>query len=109
LSKERREKVKQVLQLIEEIINSEEKVWNAGKDWVHYSGPYFDSKEYTNTVKTLLDGWLVLGAKGSKFERLFCKQYNKPYGILTNSGSSANLLMMASMASRRLYNFPKGT
>lgn len=109
MSKERREKVKQVLQLIEEIINSEEKVWNAGKDWVHYSGPYFDSKEYTNTVKTLLDGWLVLGAKGSKFERLFCKQYNKPYGILTNSGSSANLLMMASMASRRLYNFPKGT
>ena len=34
---------------------------------------------------------------------------DKKYGILTNSGSSSNLIMMSALTSKRLYNFPKGT
>ena len=39
----------------------------------------------------------------------FPKHFGKDHGILTNSGSSSNLLMMASLGSKRGYNFPKGT
>jgi len=57
----------------------------------------------------LLDGWLVMGDKSIKFERKFPRYYGKEFGVLTNSGSSANLLMMASLTSKRGHNFPKGT
>tara|TARA_R110000765_G_scaffold426485_2_gene542289 strand:- start:277 stop:1620 length:1344 start_codon:yes stop_codon:yes gene_type:complete len=101
----------QILSLVDKYIKTKQsnKVWRPGEDWVYYAGPYFDSAEYVNGIKTMLDGWLVLGAVGTKFERRFCEFYKKPRGILTNSGSSSNLLMMLSMTSKRLYNFQKGT
>ena len=103
------QKIDQILSLVREVIDSRKPSWTAGEDWVYYAGPYFNSEEYVKTVSTLLDGWLVLGAKGTEFEKKFSSIYEKEYGILTNSGSSANLLMMASMTSKRLYNLPKGT
>jgi dTDP-4-amino-4,6-dideoxygalactose transaminase len=39
----------------------------------------------------------------------FPEQFGKTRGVLTNSGSSANLLMMTAMKSKRGYNFPAGT
>ena len=104
-----KQKIDQILSLVKEVIDSRKPSWTAGEDWVYYAGPYFNSEEYVKTVSTLLDGWLVLGAKGTEFEKKFSSIYEKEYGILTNSGSSANLLMMASMTSKRLYNLPKGT
>jgi CDP-6-deoxy-D-xylo-4-hexulose-3-dehydrase len=103
--------MKEILNLIEEHIDKKhsEKIWEAGKDWVQYAGPYFTSEEYTAAVKTLLGGWLVLGAEGIKFETNFPKLFGKKHGLLVNSGSSANLLMMLAMTSKRGYNFPKGT
>ena len=103
------DKMRQIKNLVKEIIDLKTDEWSPGKDWVHYAGPYFDSEEYVSAIASLLDGWLVLGKEGTKFENRFSKFFNKPYGLLTNSGSSSNLLMMASMASKRLYNFPKGT
>ena len=85
------------------------KSWEKGKDWVQYAGPYFSNDEYLNAIETLLKGWLVLGEKGISFEHNFPKILGKEYGILTNSGSSSNLIMMSAMSSKRLYNLPKGT
>ena len=85
------------------------KTWTAGKDFVNYAGPYFDEHEYLSVMDTLLDGWLVMGDKSLKFEKEFPKQFGKEHGILTNSGSSSNLLMMATLTSKRGYNLPKGT
>ena len=50
-----------------------------------------------------------MGDAGLKFEREFPKQFGRDRGIVTNSGSSSNLLMMASLTSKRGYNLPKGT
>lgn len=83
--------------------------WVAGKDFVKYAGPYFDSAEYVSAVETLLDGWLAMGEKSLRFEHKFSKIMGQPFGILTNSGSSSNLLMMESLKSKRGYNLPKGT
>ena len=100
-----------ILKNIEDFIKEKHasKKWDAGKDWVQYAGPFFDDKEYTAAVKSLLNEWLVLGQDAITFETLFPKQFDKEYGILTNSGSSSNLLMMLAMTSKRLYNLPKGT
>lgn len=91
------------------ITNKEKKKWTAGIDTVQYAGPYFDHQEYVAAVESLLSGWLVLGKDAQTFERNFPKQFGKKYGILTNSGSSSNLIQMNSLKSKRLWNFPDGT
>ena len=100
-----------ILLLVSEYIDAKhrEKTWIPGKDWVQYAGPYFSSAEYVSAVKSLLGEWLVLGADAIKFEAKFPKLLGKEYGILTNSGSSANLLMMLALTSKRGLNLPKGT
>jgi CDP-6-deoxy-D-xylo-4-hexulose-3-dehydrase len=85
------------------------KKWIAGEDWVQYAGPYFDAEEYTESTKALLNGWLALGQNGIKFEQQFPKLMGKQFGVLTNSGSSSNLIMMSALTSKRLTGFPKGT
>ena len=103
--------MEEILKLIEQYINTKTfaKQWKAGDDWVQYAGPFFGTEEYTESVKALLNGWLVLGQQGIRFETLFPKQVGREYGVLTNSGSSSNLIMMSALTSKRLYNLPKGT
>ncbi len=103
------DKKEKILKLIEDYIDSKTKKWVAGEDWVQYAGPFFDKNEYVASINTLLDGWLVLGQQGINFETLFPKLLEKKYGILTNSGSSSNLIMMSSLTSKRLHKFPTGT
>ena len=85
------------------------KTWTAGKDFVNYAGPHFTADEYVSAAETLLGGWLVMGDKSIKFEKQFPPQFQKRHGILTNSGSSSNLLMLASLTSKRGHHLPKGT
>ena len=91
--------------LVAQYINDKHKAktWTAGKDWVQYAGPYFDSNEYVNAVGTLLDEWLVLGNDAIQFEKKFPPLLGKTHGIVTNSGSSANLLMWAAIMSRKSF------
>ena len=103
------EKLDRILELIEDYVSDSDQSWKAGEDWVRYAGSYFDTKEYTEAVKTLLNGWLVLGEDAMTFERKFPRLFGKQHGVLTNSGSSGNLLMMSAMKSKRLYNFPEKT
>ncbi len=96
-------KKQKILDLVKEYIiektNNEE--WKAGQDWVSYSGPIFDEKEYLSAVNVLLDGWMIFGKNGRNFEIEFPKHLGKLHGTLTNSGSSANLLMVAATKSKR--------
>ena len=100
-----------IIKLVREYIDNKQaaKTWTAGKDFVNYAGAYYDSNEYAAGVESLLKGWLAMGDAGLKFEREFPKQFGRDRGIVTNSGSSSNLLMMASLTSKRGYNLPKGT
>lgn len=103
--------MKEILDQIRQFVENKQadKTWTAGKDFVNYAGPYFDADEYVAAAEVLLNGWLVMGDASIKFERKFPRLFGKEYGVLTNSGSSANLLMMAAMTSKRGHNFPKGT
>jgi len=99
-----------VLKMVENyfIKKNKSKQWKKGKDWIHYSGSCFSEKEYIAAVQTLLDEWLILGEKGRKFESEFAKELGCKYGIMTNSGSSANLLMLAAYTFGE-KRWPKGS
>lgn len=98
-----------IKELVELKLQSKKKEWIPGTDWVMYSGSLFDADEYIAGIDTLLDGWLALGENGIRFENKFSPRLGKQFGALTNSGSSANLLMVSSLASRKLFNLPKGS
>jgi CDP-6-deoxy-D-xylo-4-hexulose-3-dehydrase len=103
--------MKEILEQVKTYIEQQqnEKEWVAGRDFVNYAGPYFNSDEYVAAVESLLKGWLVLGTDGLKFERKFSRLLGHASGVLTNSGSSSNLLMMAALTSKRGYNLLPGT
>lgn len=97
------EKLEQILNLVSEYVSEkqESEKWTAGEDWISYSGPIFDEQEYLVAVRQILDGWMIFGKNAREFENKFPAKLGKLYGSLTNSGSSANLLMVAATKSRR--------
>jgi len=101
--------IEQIRSLVEQTRSRKDRSWVAGKGFVPYAGPYFDDEEYVVAIESLLSEWLVMGNKSIQFERRFPKLFDKSRGILTNSGSSSNLLMMTALTSKRSYNLPKGT
>ena len=96
-------------QLVTELVASKKKPWVAGQDWVQYAGSYLDEKEYIAAIGCLLDGWFALGENGIRFENKFPQRFGKEHGCLSNSGSSANLLMVSALTSRKLHALPKGS
>ena len=100
------DKKQQILDLVKEYIieKRQNESWNPGEDWVSYSGPIMNEDEYVAAIDSLLDEWLIYGKTGRHFEQEFPQLLGKKHGILTNSGSSANLLMVSATKSRR---FPK--
>ncbi len=76
-----------------------EKKFNPEKDQVRYAGRVFDEKEIQNLVDSSLDFWLTSGRYSEEFERRFSEFLNVEYSMLTNSGSSANLLALSSLTS----------
>lgn len=102
--------VESILGDIKELMGSKQaKEWRPGVDTVQYAGPWFDHREYVAAVESLLGGWLVLGKDAQKFERHFPSRLGKQHGVLTNSGSSSNLIQMNALRSKRLWNLPEGT
>jgi CDP-4-dehydro-6-deoxyglucose reductase, E1 len=102
------EKLEQILELVSEYIQEKDNTWTAGKDWISYSGPHYDEKEYLAAINVLLDGWLVFGENAREYEKQFPAQLGMYYGSLTNSGSSANLLAVTALKSKRSFNLKPG-
>lgn len=68
------------------------------KDTVYYSGPYWDDTEIKEIINSVLYGkWLSSGEKVNKFEKEFSKKFNFNNSVMVNSGSSANLVMIAAL------------
>lgn len=105
----KQDKQKMLKDLVTDIVKSKSNQWIAGTDWVQYSGSVLDEREYIAVIECLLEGWLALGENGIRFENKFPKRLGKEHGCLTNSGSSANLLMIAALGSKKLWNLPKGS
>ena len=109
------DKVEQILGLVKEYIDEKHnaKTWVKGEDWVNYSGPHYTSDEYTSAIEVLLSEWLIFGKKARHFENEFPQHLGKKFGVLTNSGSSANLLMANVFKSKsnamKKFHMPEGS
>lgn len=105
------DKKQQILDLVSEYIKerNNNKVWEPGRDWIQYSGPWFNDQEYTNCIDSLLKDWFILGEKGREFELKFAPFLGKKDGIVVNSGSSANLLMVSLLKTKRWGKVPEGS
>jgi len=70
-----------------------------GKTPVRYAGRVFDEKELQLLVDASLDFWLTSGRYSEQFEAEFADFVGAEYAMLTNSGSSANLLALTALTS----------
>jgi CDP-6-deoxy-D-xylo-4-hexulose-3-dehydrase len=75
-----------------------------GESRINYGGRVYDEKELINLVDASLDFWLTAGKYAEKFERNLSRFLNIKYCLLTNSGSSANLLAVSALTSPLLKN-----
>ena len=73
-----------------------------GKTPVRYAGRVFDEKELQLLVDASLDFWLTSGRYSEQFEAEFADFVGAEYALLTNSGSSANLLALTALTSHLL-------
>tara|TARA_R110000824_G_scaffold139659_7_gene304918 strand:- start:171 stop:1502 length:1332 start_codon:yes stop_codon:yes gene_type:complete len=101
--------LEQIEELVRKHVEETKKDWTPGEDWVAYSGPVFNEEEYVAAVKQLLSGWLIFGKNARQFEKQFPEHLGMKYGSLTNSGSSANLLAVSALKSKRLFDLPEGS
>ncbi len=75
--------------------------FDPAKPSVLYSGPVHDTEEMVAAVGALVESrWSVAGEQVSRFERAFAKTVGNRYGVMTNSGSSANLVLMGAAKER---------
>jgi CDP-6-deoxy-D-xylo-4-hexulose-3-dehydrase len=73
-----------------------------GKSPIRYAGRVFDQREIQSLVDSSLDFWLTEGRYAEEFQTLFADFVGTEYAILTNSGSSANLLAFSALTSELL-------
>jgi CDP-6-deoxy-D-xylo-4-hexulose-3-dehydrase len=73
-----------------------------GASQVPYAGRVFDAHELETLVDSSLDFWLTTGRFAAQFERRFARYVGVRDAVLTNSGSSANLLAVSALTSPKL-------
>jgi len=73
-----------------------------GETPVPISGKVFDAAEIQLLVDAGLDFWLTTGRYAEEFEREFARRFPLRHAMLTNSGSSANLLALTCLTSPSL-------
>jgi len=78
------------------------KSFNPGETRINYSGRVYDEKEMINLVDSALDFWLTAGRFAKQFEKNLADFLGVKHCLLTNSGSSANLLAISALTSSKL-------
>lgn len=95
---------KQIAALVAEFhqVRSLKQACIPGKTPVRYAGRVFDEKEIQAAVEASLDFWLTEGRFAEEFQAGLAAKVGTEYAILTNSGSSANLLAITALTSHLL-------
>lgn len=73
-----------------------------GKTPIPSSGRVFDADEVCRLTDSALDFWLTTGRFAEQFEKQMAGFFGVRHALLTNSGSSANLLALSALTSPRL-------
>jgi len=73
-----------------------------GETYIPYAGRVYDSDEMKALLDSCLDFWLTAGRFARNFEEEFSRILGVKHCLLTNSGSSANLLAISALTSPKL-------
>ena len=73
-----------------------------GESPISYGGRVYDEKELLYLIDASLEFWLTAGRYAREFEERLAGYLGAHHCILTNSGSSANLLAVSALTSRKL-------
>lgn len=73
-----------------------------GKSKINYAGRVFDEDEVIHAVEASLDFWLTEGRFSEEFATKIADFLDVEHVLLTNSGSSANLLAFSALTSEKL-------
>lgn len=89
-----------VLKAVQEYVAQyhQKKLYQKG-DRINYAGRIFDADEVCNLVDSALDFWLTAGKYTDQLEKDLADYLGVAYCSLVNSGSSANLLALATLTS----------
>lgn len=93
-------KVQEYYRLVHQPVQTADFV--AGKSRVNYAGRVFDGNELVSLVDSALDFWLTTGRFEQKFQEKLASFLGAKHIVTANSGSSANLLAIASLTSHKL-------
>lgn len=94
---------KQILELTRKYIKEKQKEeFLPGKTLIPFARRVFDENEYVNLVDSSLDGWLTAGRYEEEFELKFANFFGVKSCSLVNSGSSANLIALSALTSKKL-------
>ena len=93
-----REEILQLVRKYYEENFAHKKAYEEG-DRIAYGGRKFDDEEMVNLVDSALDFWLTTGRFAQQFEKEFAEFMGVKHCLLTNSGSSANLLAFSALTS----------
>lgn len=85
-----------------ESMHRNKKEFIPGKTYIPYSGRIYDSEEMKCLVDSAFDFWLTSGKYAKQFEKELAEFQGAKYCLLTNSGSSANLMAMSALTSKKL-------
>lgn len=72
------------------------------KDKVRYAGAVYDHEEIINMINAILDGWFSSGKYTYRFQAELARFLGVRRSIMTNSGSSANLLAISALTSPQM-------
>ncbi len=78
------------------------KAFDPARPRVPYGGRVFDARELVSLVDASLEFWLTAGRFAGRFEAEMAERLGVNHCLLTNSGSSANLLAVAALTSPKL-------
>ena len=94
----------QILEMVRQYydVTFPEKEFTPGSSPVPVSGRTFDADDMEMLVDSSLDFWLTTGRFADTFSRQLAKQFGVRHAVLTNSGSSANLLALSCLTSPQL-------
>ena len=79
-----------------------ERTFIPGTSPIPYAGRVYDEKEMITLVDASLDFWLATGRFAEQFEKGLAEFLGMKFCLLTNSGSSANLLAVSALTSPKL-------
>ncbi|MFJ8064178.1 lipopolysaccharide biosynthesis protein RfbH [Psychrobacillus sp. NPDC096426] len=97
-------KRKMIFNKVEEFYDlfHKKKEFVSGESQLSYAGKIYDKNEMIALTDASLDFWLTSGRFCNQFEKDFAKYLGVKYSLLTNSGSSANLLAVSALTSPKL-------